>query len=668
MPIFQKYKNFLFFCLFLVFISFFIGYPNKASAIVGDIGWALFDGFLSSFSSTLSTGFKGLRTAMSLGGTSPGQFTAETIMGIVFAIAKLAFGISKWIFEGIYNLDILQTPITRGGGITAGVVTHGWAIVRDFANMFIVLGFVVIGLATILRIREYEAQKKLLPLIVVTLLINFSLLICGIVIDASNITIRYFTQISGPTTLIKTYESILFSEGVDEAIDKQIKNAGGGFTEMIATVVSSYGAVSVFTGVISMIFFIYGILFLFRYVALMCLVILSPLAFVCSVFPATRQIYEKWKSQFVQWAIIGIPTAFFVYLGTFLLVSFVEANRNAAGPASPDMFGISLTFWIPAAFLIFAYSLIFQTSAIGASAAIGLATGAVGYAVGATKWTGGKVLGTGRELAGRTTLGKQVSGWYSDKRARTAEKFGFAHEGYAGKEQRKRVKEAEETLDGLRKSSMAVDRQKFENYVRNGRGIMGATAVALANKEGELGRIMGSGTPAGLTAMNARVALSQQFGHDRSDFEKKDYRLRGLNEEAINQELVSKGVLPANPTPAQIAAVAPAQRNAAIERVRTTQLKANFPQMSGNDLRNIDFNDLFYNYDLIKEHMTPHMINQFATGTTGPTGTITALKSHVGVPGAPGTLAYDHAQAVASGNQAEATRLQKQIDSINRLP
>ena len=103
-----------------------------------------------------------------------GDTTVKAILSvsavILLKISDWAITISSDIFTAVASNDILQKSITKNA-----TVVHGWAIVRDFANMFIVLGFVVVGIATILRIREYEAQKTLLPLILVALLINFSL-------------------------------------------------------------------------------------------------------------------------------------------------------------------------------------------------------------------------------------------------------------------------------------------------------------------------------------------------------------------------------------------------------------------------------------------------------------------------------------------------------------
>ena len=105
------------------------------------------------------------------------------------AVGSAALGLDlivKYLLNWIIS-TVLYTPIT-----SASVVATGWPIVRNFANAIIVLALIAIAMATILRIKDYEAKSLLPKLIIAALLINFSLVICGIIIDAASITIRFF--------------------------------------------------------------------------------------------------------------------------------------------------------------------------------------------------------------------------------------------------------------------------------------------------------------------------------------------------------------------------------------------------------------------------------------------------------------------------------------------
>lgn len=364
-----------------------------------------------------------------------GKWTTKEVMGILYSLVILLFGLSRDLFEAVGNSTTLAQSITRDTTVLAG-----WAIVRDFANMFIVLGFVVVGIAMILRIREYASMKTLVSLIIVAILINFSLLFCGLIIDATNITMNYFFQVSGPPGITAPFASALLDPGLKQQINT-IYTSGN-----FEAFVSASAALSLFTAIAAMLFVIYAILLLFRHVGLMCLVILSPLAFVCYVFPATKSVFKKWWEQFLQWAFIGIPTAFFIYLGGQLLQTMQTGTGAISSTSSPD-----IAFWVPVAFLLFAYSLIFQTSALGAAGAIGLATGAVGFAAGA-------VVGVSK-LAGKTALkgadaasGGRLSGAgqkISEGYGRALEGMGWRKSGATAQQARGKLDEAGKRIGSL---------------------------------------------------------------------------------------------------------------------------------------------------------------------------------------------------------------------------
>lgn len=417
---------------------------------------------------------------------------------LVLAISKILFDISSTIFETVGSSALLKKAITQDQ-----TVRDGWAIVRDFANMFIVLGFVVVGIATILRIRTYEAQKTLLPLILVALLVNFSLLICGIIIDATNIAVNYFTtqQGGGPSGIVLPLKPF-----IDDPAAGNLLTSYYNSDDWINYASLSF-SLSIYIGISAMIFFIYAVLFLFRYVALMCLVILSPLAFVCYVFPATKPIFNKWWSQFTQWAIIGIPTAFFIYLGGHLFQSFAN-QPNAV-----------LAFWVPVTFMLFAYTLIFQTSAIGASSAIGLATGAMGFAWGTTKWTGGKALRGGgsaidKASGGRfSSAGRQISSGVG----RAMERLGLKDTGTTATTNTKRVEDRAKILANEYAAAKATGNtatmERIQRLARTSKGVEEGAAIKVVFDAKDLHKTFKTSTGGvDLAAMAAKLNYAESVG------------------------------------------------------------------------------------------------------------------------------------------------------------
>jgi hypothetical protein len=203
---------------------------------------------------------------------------------------------------------VLEQPITTGEGFSAAFMA-GWRSTRDLGNMLIVLGFVIIGLATALRIKEYEAKKALLPLIISALLINFSGLICGIIIDASNLVMNGLMG-TGATpahmgknffTNITKMEAGVKCPAYDQGLG-QYAAVDFGFAVMYL--------------LIAITFLYLAIMMAARYGILGILFVFSPLAFVfwSFPFPKAKDLWNKWWSNFLKYAFVGVGICFFLNL------------------------------------------------------------------------------------------------------------------------------------------------------------------------------------------------------------------------------------------------------------------------------------------------------------------------------------------------------------------
>lgn len=286
--------------------------------------------------------------------------------------------LSKNILNGI--LDFLLTSISYTG---SRVVLAGWPIVRDFANILIVIGFIGIALATILRWpAEYDAKTtKILPkLIIAALLVNFSLVICGVMVDVANITIKFFVMgtardnIGDALTTIGNYWEKLEDRGISPL--NMLMDA----ISLIITSLLSAATRGLFI-----------FLFLFRIIAIWLLVILSPLAFICYVFPATKKVWDIWWSNFSQWLIIGIPGAFFLFLAEKLQgFEITTPALTEQGRATILVQGFNTIFGelVPGLFLVIGFLFSLQISAMGGNMATGAARWVGGKAKDGTKWAG----------------------------------------------------------------------------------------------------------------------------------------------------------------------------------------------------------------------------------------------------------------------------------------
>jgi len=332
-------------------------------------------------------------------GAGIGTIIINATKFIVFAAMASILVVAIPISLGFLKLsEIILTwsvdPELFGNVTDSEFVMTAWGMVRDFSNMFFVLIFVAIGIATALRIKEYEIKKTLPRLLGVAVLINFSPVICGLVIDAANIFMNFFLT-AGAT-------------GFNDAISLS-STAGDKF---LTTMTSAWGSWSQFyngvfffrlLGVLlfnifgAIVLLLFAMLFLVRNIAIWLLVILSPLAFFSYILPATKKIiFDKWRKEFVKWSFVGVTGAFFIYLSQLMLS--VQIGRIKGPPTETMEMGDSglsalIVSTIPILFLLIGFFVTLSTSAAGAKSVISLAKKGAGYINPATK-------------KGRNTLGR----------------------------------------------------------------------------------------------------------------------------------------------------------------------------------------------------------------------------------------------------------------------
>jgi len=258
---------------------------------------------------------------------------------------------------------VLDPRFIPGGYIRNTFVMESWRIVRDFANMGFVLVLIYIGLATALRYREHQAKKTLPRLIAIAILINFTPVICGVVIDAANIFMNFFFAAgAGGSSLIVTKTASLSNAIASELWSYVLRGFQAFGTIFRALIVMFFNVIVAFT------LLLFAGLFILRHLALWILIIISPLAFFAYILPSTRDWFKRWWHHFTQWAFVGVVGAFFLYLGQLFLIT-VENLINFGGAASQVIgteFGFLLTYSVPVIFLLAGFRIALSSSAVGA--------------------------------------------------------------------------------------------------------------------------------------------------------------------------------------------------------------------------------------------------------------------------------------------------------------
>jgi len=294
----------------------------------------------------------------------------------------------------------LSIPVMPGAGID--VVNAGWSFSRDFVNIIFILILVFIGLATILRLQTYQAKKTLPLLIIIALLVNFSGVIVGFVVDIGNLVTNFFIEKIGSLDLAfgatrEIGESFLM--GV-VGIFTNITDLGAVFVPAAKAAILLF-----FFAILTLVLFITMLLFIVRVGVLWILTILAPLAFAAYILPATKKWWSQWWQQLIQWSIIGIPIAFFLYLAQIAVTHLgsitdkFKVGWSLTGP-DPGLAGLILDLTGPITALLLLAVGIMISMQMAPSGAQGVINFGKKAGMGAIKIGG---------LAAGVTLGRRIS-------------------------------------------------------------------------------------------------------------------------------------------------------------------------------------------------------------------------------------------------------------------
>jgi len=407
--------------------------------------------------------------------------------------AQLTGYILSEVLTKVNSWSITSAGTGAGSGASAAFAS-GWATTRDLANMLIALGFVIIGIATALRLREYEAKKALWPLIIVALFVNFSGLFCGLLIDGSNLTMNAMLGGNNSTIGITMVDKVNLSTATaickaDE--DKKVQ----------AYFANSAVAFFMFSAVALSLLYL-SVMLIARYAVLGILFVLSPLAFVfwAFPFPKAKDLFNRWWGSFLKWAFAGVGMCYFLMIANGMLDTFLK-NPALSNSTASD-FTVAFYFLVVLTTIVVGVFISIKGSGMVGGAVMGIAGGAVGYALGAAKGAGKVAL-----KAGDAATGGKVSSagrFVSQGAGRYMEKFGLRSQGTTAGTAQKDMKESTERISNMtedsktriassrgyasttaRKDKLAAIQDKVKNNNLSDLGDTTAQAKAITWAEGE---------------------------------------------------------------------------------------------------------------------------------------------------------------------------------------
>lgn len=290
--------------------------------------------------------------------------------------------------------DILYPLLTAGKFITNDIVRSGWVITQGVANLGFVIALLAIAALTVLRIDVGGGIKRLLPrLLIAALLINFSLIIGGVLLDGSRLLMALSANLlnqngSEPYNLganIINSSALLqnvFCNSTKSCWDTGIRiqnNSAGNAIYSSWDGVLAIAQATIFVALITGALVVLIVMLFIRHVALLILLIVSPFAYLAAAVPGAGKFATQWWDQFIKYIIYG-PV---VMLG-LSLIAYLDPGASATGikflGSKTDGLLNFVSLGVVVAFLVAIISAGKYLSIAGAATAVGFAKGLPGKA------------------------------------------------------------------------------------------------------------------------------------------------------------------------------------------------------------------------------------------------------------------------------------------------
>lgn len=336
------------------------------------------------------------------------------------------FDVLFWMLDWIVNFamyliaELFMPLITQGTFIQNDIVKAGWPFVQGIANLGFIFALLYIALATTLRLESVSTSiQRLLPkLLIGALLVNFSLVIGGLVIDASRLMMATEIKLAaGPGVTSKNFYDKLLkaTRGYEltglSGLGGVVTGSGAGASVSNYDYAIGYIMVrartTVLSGMLTVGLFLISINLLVRYIALLILLTFSPLAYVAIALPQTKQYFTQWWQLFIKWVMYGPIVLFFL-----ILILKIQSTGFATIPKK-GFLGELVHFFIVVALLFIGHSVSKKAAGIGSDAVMGFAkknprTAVAGLAAFATGGLAAPLLAAALTSRNARSFGKQL--------------------------------------------------------------------------------------------------------------------------------------------------------------------------------------------------------------------------------------------------------------------
>jgi hypothetical protein len=263
---------------------------------------------------------------------SVGLGTAVAWLASMFLSITVHFSLDS----SVYGLDFL---------------TQGWTVIRDLANMTFIFIILYLAFTVMFEANTADTMRRLVRVILIALVINFSFFATRVVIDAGNLlSVQFYNAITDgseklnlfgmgslqiPDITSKIMSGIGFQSAINaDTFSKLVEGKTADWGQLGGTFISFLFLFIAFGFMMVMLagaFFAAGWKFLLRIISLWLAIVVAPLALVAWSFEKGGHGGGHGGGYFAQWRTMLISNAFYPALFLFILLlisNFMQSSKE----------------------------------------------------------------------------------------------------------------------------------------------------------------------------------------------------------------------------------------------------------------------------------------------------------------------------------------------------
>jgi hypothetical protein len=258
-------------------------------------------------------------------------FNGDCLVYIIANILMWILWIFSWILRGtnqLFNLVINFSVVKFSLTAESQGLKIAWGVVRDLVNVSLLFALLYAAIGMITEIGNIDSKRIVKNIILVALLVNFSFFFTGFVIKASNTVTKFLYDraggASGQSTDAPDITTRIFAGRINPSFGKLPPNEPGKPTQStFGGVIANFAGDFILIILTSIALIAAMIMFAARFIKLLFLLVLSPLAFLgFAIGGRAKARAEKWLDSLINNCIFPI---------VFLIFIMMTAELGASG-------------------------------------------------------------------------------------------------------------------------------------------------------------------------------------------------------------------------------------------------------------------------------------------------------------------------------------------------